>query len=176
VSKDTKDGLLEQRQRFESGSERQALNKVRYDLISAVALKRLAETYAEGATKYGDRNWEKGQPFSVLINHARDHINDFIAQQQNLPMNVSEEDHLAHAAWNLFAIMHFQATKPKMNDLLSPYSGEITAGKISANQVTATHPEAHEFQGEIGKRCEACNKPSHDIIHDTTGERSTEGE
>ena len=179
MSKDTKDDLLEQRQRFETGSERQALNDVRYDLISSIGLKRLAQTYAEGALKYGDRNWEKGQPFSVLLNHARDHINDFIAQQQGLPMSVSNEDHLAHAAWNLFAIMHFQATRPKMNDLspLHGLDGEITPGKIDTSKLTAMeHPDKHAFQGEIGKLCEACKKPSHYEIHYQGTERIKEGE
>ncbi len=39
----------------------------RYDLISPIGQRRLAETYAEGARKYGDYNWTKGMPASELM-------------------------------------------------------------------------------------------------------------
>lgn len=135
---------IEKLERFKSGSMRQALNEVRYDLITPIGLKRLAHTYAVGAKKYNDRNWEKGQPFSVLLNHARDHINDFIAQQLDLgdELGISKEDHLAHAVWNLMAIMHFQTTHPEMNDLRQASKpGIVTAGKIEASTISEGHIE-----------------------------------
>lgn len=82
----------------------------RYDLVSPIGLRRLAETYGEGAAKYDDHNWRKGMPFSSTINHALAHINLYMAGDR-------EEDHLAHAAWNLFALMHFEQTTPEQNDL-----------------------------------------------------------
>lgn len=82
----------------------------RYDLISPIGLRRLAETYAEGAAKYGDHNWLKGFPASSLLNHLEKHINDWKA-------GVGAEDHLAHAAWGLFALMHFEETRPDLFDV-----------------------------------------------------------
>ena len=73
----------------------------RYDLISTVGLRRLAETYGEGSIKYGDRNWEKGIPISDLMNHLIAHINHYNSGDRS-------EDHLAHATWGLFALMHFE--------------------------------------------------------------------
>ena len=73
----------------------------RYDLISPVGLRRLAETYGEGSLKYGDRNWEKGIPNSNLLNHLIAHIQQYMRGD-------TIEDHLAHAAWGLFALMHFE--------------------------------------------------------------------
>lgn len=79
----------------------------RYDLITPVGLRRLAETYAEGAVKYGDNNWLKGMPSGDLFNHLLKHINQYRAGDRS-------EDHLAHAAWGLFALMHFEETRPEL--------------------------------------------------------------
>lgn len=96
---------------FETGSVRTAdADATRYDLISEIGLERLARTCADGAGKYGDHNWRKGQPFSVVLNHALYHINKF-------KQGDTSEDHLAHAAWGLFALMEFQATRQELNDL-----------------------------------------------------------
>lgn len=75
--------------------------KGRYDLISPYATRRLAKWYELGAKKYADRNWEKGIPFSRYIDSAKRHLDKFI-------MGMEDEDHLAAAAWNIFAIMHHQ--------------------------------------------------------------------
>ena len=96
---------------FESGAQREALeHEFRFDLISPFALGRLAETYAEGAMKYDDHNWRKGMPFSSLLNHLLYHINLYSQGDRS-------EDHLAHAAWGLFAMMEFEVTDPAQNDL-----------------------------------------------------------
>lgn len=93
-----------------SGAVRSADAKdVRYDLISPHFLEAMAKTYAEGAAKYGDNNWLKGFPASDLLNHALRHINLWQTGDDS-------EDHLAHAAWNLGAIIHFSATKPELID------------------------------------------------------------
>lgn len=75
--------------------------KGRYDLISPFATRRLAEWYDLGSQKYEPRNWEKGMPFSRYIDSAKRHIDKFV-------MGMDDEDHLAAAAWNIFAIMHHQ--------------------------------------------------------------------
>lgn len=54
-----------------------------------------------GAKKYGSRNWEKGMPLSVFLASATRHMNQFM-------MGETDEDHLAHCAFNLDAIMHGQ--------------------------------------------------------------------
>ena len=81
----------------------------RYDLITPIGLRRIAETYAEGAVKYSPRNWEKGIPASNLINHAMKHIEQWRAGD-------TSEDHLAHAVWNLMATMHFEEARPELID------------------------------------------------------------
>lgn len=75
--------------------------KGRYDLITPFGTRRLAEWYELGAKKYADRNWERGMPFSRYIDSAKRHLDKYI-------MGMNDEDHLAAAAWNIFAIMHHQ--------------------------------------------------------------------
>jgi hypothetical protein len=81
---------------------------VRYDLISPIALAALAKTYAEGAGKYGDFNWEKGMPVHDLLNHALQHICKYLAGDR-------AEPHLPHAAWGLMAAIHSEAMWPELN-------------------------------------------------------------
>ena len=60
---------------FASGAVRGTdAENVRFDLITPIGLRRLAETCAEGAKKYGDHNWQKGMPASVMLNHAIRHV------------------------------------------------------------------------------------------------------
>jgi len=97
--------------KFSTGAVRSTdANSTRYDLISPVGLRRIAETYAEGAKKYGDNNWQKGMPASDTMNHAIRHLNLWLSGDKT-------EDHLAHAAWNLIAIMHFEELKPDCIDV-----------------------------------------------------------
>lgn len=74
-------------------------NKGRYDLLSPIALHRLALRYEFGANKYSDRDWERGVPLTELYNSALRHLNQWM-------LGESDEDHLAAAAFNIFAMMH----------------------------------------------------------------------
>lgn len=94
--------------KFKSGAVRGVEKSiVRFDLITPVGLRRLAETYGEGSIKYNDENWLKGIEAKNLMNHALTHLNQYMAGDKS-------EDHLAHASWNLFAIMHFEELMPSM--------------------------------------------------------------
>lgn len=109
------------REEFPTGSRRDTQEgKGRYDLISTVFLKRLAKHCENGANKYGDRNWEKGQPLQRYLNSALRHISNFLEGDRS-------EDHLAAAAWNLMGIIHTEEMisrnkLPKeLNDLPESY-------------------------------------------------------
>lgn len=98
------------RQEFETGAVRDLREgKGRYDLVSPFALKRLAIVYEKGAKKYADRNWEKGMPHTRYLDSAIRHLNQYLQGD-------TDEDHLGHAAWNVFAIMHMQETHPELDD------------------------------------------------------------
>lgn len=83
-----------ERQEFETGSVRDTRDgKGRYDLLPPAAMRRLAQLYERGALKYGDRNWEKGQPVMRYVDSAMRHLFNFLEGEET-------EDHLAAAAWN----------------------------------------------------------------------------
>ncbi len=88
------------RQSFNTGSVRDTREgKGRYDLVSPVFLKRLARHYENGALKYGERNWEKGQPVSRYLDSAMRHLVRYLDGERG-------EDHLTAAAWNCGAAIH----------------------------------------------------------------------
>jgi hypothetical protein len=91
---------------------------IRYDLIPREALERVARTYGEGAIKYGDSNWKSGFPASDLANRVMNHMMLWLSNDQTVDEKTGEvEDHLAHAAWNLFAIMYNEKQLPHMIDI-----------------------------------------------------------
>lgn len=93
------------RREFQTGSVRDSrAGKGRFDLISPIALKRLAKHYEAGALKYNPRNWEKGQPLMSYIDSAQRHLNEWVL---NKLLGIEDvEDHLAAVMWNAAAFMH----------------------------------------------------------------------
>lgn len=73
--------------------------KGRYDLISPLALHRLAIVMAKGANKYSDRNWEKGMPMSWYLDSALRHLNQYLSGKR-------DEDHAGQAMFNVMALIH----------------------------------------------------------------------
>lgn len=75
-------------------------------LISPLALWEIGRIYTMGARKYTARNWEKGMPYTKTMDAALRHIVKWLAGHRN-----DEESglhHLAHAAWNLIALLHYE--------------------------------------------------------------------
>lgn len=85
---------------------------IRLDLLfnNPVALRRLGETYGEGAAKYTPNNWKLGFPESVYLSHALEHLRLRADGDKS-------EDHLAHACWNLMTLMYMEEVKPELLDL-----------------------------------------------------------
>lgn len=89
-----------ERQKFDTGAVRDTqTNKGRFDLITPVALRRLAKHYEGGSKKYGDRNWEKGIPLGRYIDSAMRHLVDLMELK-------TDEDHAIACAWNMFGFVH----------------------------------------------------------------------
>jgi hypothetical protein len=103
----------EEKEQYNSGAKRNSRKgKGRFDLISPYAEKRLAIRLEQGSDIYGDRNWEKGMKVSRFIDSAKRHINDYLSGENT-------EDHLAAAAFNIYAAMHMEDTMPEMMDIPS---------------------------------------------------------
>ena len=101
--------MTQERREYDTGAVRSGdCEQTRYDLISPIGLERLAQTYAEGANKFGEFNWENGMPVTDLLNHAIAHVYKFLRGDRS-------EDHLAHATWNLLGAIHSAETWPELN-------------------------------------------------------------
>lgn len=92
--------------------------KNRLDLLSIPALWEIGRVYTAGAEKYADHNWAKGLSYSATLGCALRHIFKWAVGHPR-----DEETgchHLAHAAWNLIALLHFEMQPEryaKFNDL-----------------------------------------------------------
>lgn len=92
--------MAEDRYEYGTGAVRSSDCKTeRWDLISPIAMHRLAQVYAEGAAKYGANNWEMGMPVWSILNHVIRHI--FLYQSGD-----NSDDHLGHALWGMCAAVH----------------------------------------------------------------------
>lgn len=109
-----------QRQDFPTGSVRDTRDgKGRFDLIPPLFLRRLAAVYEKGAAKYGDNNWQKGQPLRRFFDSTMRHLMAVREGQE-------DEDHLFQAIWNIGGIawtleeIRARRLPAELNDL--PYS------------------------------------------------------
>lgn len=85
--------------KFVTGSVRDnAEGKGRWDLIPYYPLLRVAVHFENGAKKYGDRNWEKGQPLNEYLSSAMRHLMKFANGENG-------EDHLSACIWNCMAFV-----------------------------------------------------------------------
>ena len=88
-----------ERHEFSTGSVRDTRQgKGRFDLIPYEGLRRLAIHFENGAKKYGDHNWRKGQPMHVYMSSGISHAFRYL-------VGMRDEDHLAAATWNLLCAL-----------------------------------------------------------------------
>jgi hypothetical protein len=111
------------RENFKTGSVRDTREgKGRYDLLPPRCIARLAKHYENGAKKYGDRNWEKGQPSSRYLDSMLRHAFEYADGQR-------DEDHITAVIWNAMGIVFNEEYKPELDDL-TKYSQERANGNI----------------------------------------------
>lgn len=70
----------------------------------------VAKQYEDGAKKYEDRNWEKGQPLHVYIDSGVRHYLQATA-------GFRDEPHLRAFVWNILGAIWTHQNKPEMIDL-----------------------------------------------------------
>jgi hypothetical protein len=146
---------------FETGSKRSSqVGKGRYDLIPPISLRRLAQHYENGARIYSERNWEKGQPLSRYLNSAMRHM-------QNILEGDTSEDHMAAAAWNVFALIHTQEMVrkgklpaelddlPKQDIVIKMQAATVSfQGQLFEETDVDLIPVRCEFTLQTGERCQ----------------------
>ena len=91
------------RREFATGSVRDVRDgKGRFDLLPPRAIREVAIHFENGSKKYGDRNWEKGQPLGSYLDSGMRHA--FLVLQGE-----DDENHAAAAAWNLLCFLETRA-------------------------------------------------------------------
>lgn len=106
------------KERFKDGADREVkVGRPRFDLIPPHAMLRIANLFARGAEIYGDRNWEKGLPFSSIQQSKMRHIEAHRRGE-------TDEDHLAAEVWNALVMMEFECLGRKDLDDLPKYTCE----------------------------------------------------
>jgi hypothetical protein len=87
------------RQTWDTGSRRDTRDgKGRYDLLPWEIVDADARYIELGAKKYGDRNWEHGQPLSRYLDSACRHLSKYM-------MGHRDEPHLLAVRWNVAAYL-----------------------------------------------------------------------
>jgi len=91
--------------------------KYRMSLLPLDSIERVAQVGTMGAQKYGDGNWLKGggMEWGRLYDAAMRHL--FAVGKGEVLDTESGLDHLAHAAWNCLALMHYQRNGIGINNL-----------------------------------------------------------
>lgn len=99
---------------FATGARRDTQEgKPRYHLIPVGPTRRIADLFTRGAVKYGENNWQKGMPFSRVMDSLLRHVHAYRAGDRT-------EDHLAAVAVNAMFLMEYEVTHPELNDLQAP--------------------------------------------------------
>jgi len=111
------------RDQFETGAVRDVQDgKGRYDLISPIAMRRLALHLEKGALKYDAHNWKKGMPIGRTFDSLLRHSFMYLGGDRT-------EDHLAAILCNAMFIVHYEEMMANnklpaaMNDLCPDYDG-----------------------------------------------------
>lgn len=100
--------MSDEQETFPTGAKRSSL-RARYDLLTPIGLRRVAEAAADGVERYEPYNCERGLGVLVYLNHAIAHIYAHLGGDRS-------EDHLGHAAWNLLFACHSEEVSPELND------------------------------------------------------------
>lgn len=80
----------------------------RFDLIPQDALWALAEHYGNGATKYDDRNWEKGYAWGLSMAALNRHLSAFWqGEEYGTDEKFGEFPHLVAVIWHAMALYAF---------------------------------------------------------------------
>lgn len=76
----------------------------RFDLIPSGVEEALAEHFGKGASKYEDRNWERGYPWSLSYAALRRHLAAFWRGED---IDEDGHNHIDAVLWHAVALVHF---------------------------------------------------------------------
>lgn len=89
-------------------------NKLRMDLLSPIALKKLSEVLTAGSVKYSAHNWRGGIAWSRVIAATLRHFTCFLEGE-----DIDSESglrHIDHVACNVMFLSEYMDTHPELDD------------------------------------------------------------
>ena len=89
--------------------------KLRYDLIPPLPLEEVARVYTLGATKYSDRNWEKGLSYSRLFGSLMRHAWTWWRGEKDDKEN--KHHHLSSVIFCALGLLHYELNLEKFKGL-----------------------------------------------------------
>jgi len=95
----------------------------------------LAKHFENGANKYAERNWEKGQPLHVYMDSAIRHYLQFRRGDK-------DENHGIAFVWNIVCAMWTHENLPEMIDLPFADKPKVCFGDVCEIQMTQATKEA----------------------------------
>ena len=88
--------------------------KLRWSLVDLSTFEDLVKVLMNGATKYGDFNWQKGLPITEVYESLIRHLVSFMNGENN--DKESGLSHLDHALCNLYFMKWYMINKPEMDN------------------------------------------------------------
>lgn len=96
------------------GAKKNDTEKRRMDLLSPIAIAKLADVLTFGAGKYDSNNWRKGLNWSRVLGATLRHLFSFLGGEDKDPE--SGISHLAHAMCNMMFLLEFEETHKELDD------------------------------------------------------------
>lgn len=97
----------------DTGAEK-GVKPERFDLVPPDALAELSRVFGFGATKYADRNWERGYSWGKSYAALMRHMTAWWGGEDVDPE--SGQSHVAHAMWHCSVLLTFIRTHPEKDD------------------------------------------------------------
>lgn len=146
----------------DGGGKRFNKGKLRYDLVHPKAHEDMVSVLTDGAIKYCERNWERGMPWTTVLQSLKRHIAAFESGEDYDPE--SNKLHMAHAACNVHFLNAYYYLYPQGDDRPKRFLNQPNIGldidEVLADWVSAwmekynikAKPESWTFDYEIMER------------------------
>lgn len=97
-----------------SEGRKEDTNKLRFDLLSPLAIFQYAKVLTMGAVKYCDRNWEMGMKWGRIFAALNRHLWRWWIGEKFDP--VDGQHHLSSVIWCASALLEYEVTHPELDD------------------------------------------------------------
>lgn len=116
-------------------------DKVRHDLLPPFAINEVAKVFTKGAVKYGDRNWENGMDWNVVMASLKRHINAFESGED---LDVETKLlHMSHVATNAIFLTEYYRIYPQ-GDKRTPNALKVPLVALDIDGVIANFGKSYK--------------------------------